>query len=160
MLVALWGGAAPDEPPSEMKRLRTESAEMRTLIEGAMARSGTMRGLVARLNCTDAIVYVEITNLPLVPTARTKLVATVTGARFIRISINSGWGERDRAALLAHELQHALEIAEQTDVRDDDGVRRLYAKIGRSSGRDSFETDAARDVEWTVRTELHTKIGG
>ena len=160
MLVALWSGAAPEEPPADMKRLRTESVAMRSLIEGAIARSGTMRGLVARLNCTDAIVYVEITNLPLVPTARTKLVATVPGARFIRISINAGWGDRDRVALLAHELQHAVEIAEQHDVRDDEGVRRLYARIGRSSGRDSFETEAAREVEWIVRSELHTKIGG
>jgi len=125
-----------------------------------MARSGTMRGLVARLNCTDAIVYVEITGTPVIPTARTKLVATVAGARFIRISINVAWGDRDRAALLAHELQHAVEIAEEVDVRDDDGVRRLYGRIGRSHGADSFETDAAREVEWIVRAELRTKIEG
>ena len=160
MLMALWGGAAPEEPPGETKRLRTESVAMRSLIEGAMARSGTMRRLVDRLNRTDAIVYVEITSAPLVPTARTKLVATVPGARFIRISINVGWGDRDRVALLAHELQHAVEIAEQHDVRDDDGVRRLYDRIGRSYGADSYETEAAREVEWTVRAEIRNKIGG
>ena len=161
LLVALWSGGSIDDGPSAVgTRLRSESPEVRTLIAGAMARSGTMRGLLARLNCTDAIVYVEITSAPLVPTARTKLVATVAGARFIRISINISWGDRDRAALLAHELQHAVEIAEEVDVRDDDGVRRLYNRIGRSRGSDSFETDAAREVEWIVRAELRTKIEG
>jgi hypothetical protein len=159
LLVASWMGAAGD-PYAVGMRVRAEASEVRTLIATATARSGTVRELIARLNCTDAIVYVEVIASPLVPTARTKLVATVAGARFIRISINIAVGDRDRMPLLAHELQHAVEIAEQFDVRDDDGVRRLYAKIGRSTGRDSFETDAARDVEWIVRTELHTKIGG
>ena len=32
-------------------------------------------------------------------------------------------------------------------------VRRLYREIGRAGPRDSFETDAALDVEWQVRLE-------
>ena len=158
LLMASWMGSA-DGASAVGMRVRAEATDVRAMIAAATARSGTVRELVARLNCTDAIVYVETIASPLVPTARTKLVATVASARFIRISINVAFGERDRMALLAHELQHAVEIAEQLDVRDDDGVRRLYAKIGRANGRDSFETDAARDVEWTVRSELRNKIG-
>ena len=93
--------SAGDESAVGM-RVRSESSEVRTLIATATARSGTMRDLVARLNCTDAIVYVEIVSSPLVPTARTRLVATVASARFIRVSINSAIPDRDRAPLLAH----------------------------------------------------------
>ena len=56
-------------------------------------------------------------------------------------------------ALLGHELQHAVEIAEREEVRDEEGVRRLYLEIGRQGSGDSFETDAALDVEWQVRLE-------
>ena len=62
--------------------------------------------------------------------------------------------------LLAHELQHAVEIAEHEEVRDEDGIRRLYREIGHASGEDAFETAAARDVEALVRLELRRKIGG
>lgn len=143
-----------------IERIRTESTDVRSLIDRTVARSPTVRELIARLGCTDVIVYVELTSSPGIPTARTKLVASVARARFVRIGINSAAGDRDRQALLAHELQHALEIAEHAEVRDDDGVRRLYRLIGESAGGDSYETDAARAVEWNVRSELRTKMGG
>jgi hypothetical protein len=63
----------------------------------------------------------------------------------------------DFAPLLGHELQHAVEIAERDEVRDEDAVRRLYKEIGRAGPRDSFETDAALDVEWQVRLGLSPK---
>ena len=160
VLMALLTGGPAGDPPGATPRVRAESTEVRALIDEASSRSPTVRDLIARLNCTDVIVYVEITSSPQVPTARTKLVTTVNGARFIRIGIHMSIAERDRAPLFAHEMQHAVEIAEQFDVRDDDGVRRLFAKIGRSGGHDSFETDEARKVEWIVRSELRRKIGG
>ena len=60
----------------------------------------------------------------------------------------------DVAPLLAHELQHAVEIAEHEEVRDAAGVRRLYVTIGREGATDEFETDAARSTERTVREEI------
>ena len=74
-------------------------------------------------------------------------------SRFLRIGINRSMSRGDFAPLLGHELQHAVEIAERHEVRDEDAVRRLYREIGRSGPRDSFETDAALDVELQVRLE-------
>jgi len=104
----------------------------------------------------DVAVYVERTASPLIPTARTKLVTAVPGARFIRIGISTTVSFADLGPFLAHELQHAVEIAERVRVRDDDAVRDLYLEIGRARGGDRYETDAAREVEWVVRSELHT----
>lgn len=143
-----------------LSHVRTESADMRQLIEETASRSPTVRELLARLAATDTIVYVEYTPSPLVPTARTKLVTTASGARFLRIGININAAWADRGPWLGHELQHALEIAERRDIRDENGVRALYRRIGRSHGLDQFETDGARNVEWTVRTELRIKMGG
>lgn len=168
-IVALMLAAGPVADPSDhasasnviaMSRVRTESPEVRRLIDETASRSATVRALLMRLADTDTIVYVEFTPSPLVPTARTKLVTTVSGARFLRIGINVNAAIADRGPWLAHELQHALEIAEQRGVRDEDAVRELYHRIGRSHGNDQFETDGARKIESTVRTELRAKMGG
>ncbi|HEX9366152.1 MAG TPA: hypothetical protein VF921_05970, partial [Vicinamibacterales bacterium] len=116
-----------------------------------------MRELLARLDCSDVIVYVEITASSRVLRARTKLVAAPPGVRFLRIGINAGLSGLDLPALLGHELQHAVEIADREDVRAAAAVRRLYAEGGRRDGSDRFETDAALDVERRVRLECRER---
>ena len=168
-IAALVLSAGPTPDPSDhasvssviaISRVRTESPEVRRLIDDTASRSPTVRRLLARLADTDTIVYVEFTPSPLVPTARTKLVTTVSGVRFLRIGINVNAAVADRGPWLGHELQHAVEIGEQRNVRDENAVRELYHRIGRSHGTDQFETDGARQIEWTVRTELRIKMGG
>jgi hypothetical protein len=151
---------ADPTPAAVFLHVRGATPRMTRLISDAHARSAIVRDLVARLACSDAIVYVELTASPLVPRARTKLVAATGAARFLRIGINSGTPQDDMAPLLAHELQHAVEIGEREHVRDEAALRRLYLSIGRSHGRDAFETDAARDVERIVRDELRHRLGG
>ena len=56
--------------------------------------------------------------------------------------------------LLAHELQHALELAAAPDVRDQESCARLFARIGWPAGPQRFETEAARVTEGRVRREL------
>lgn len=124
------------------------------LLELAASRSPTVRELMARLTLTDVIVYVEMTPAPQVPVARTKLVTATGTVRFLRIGVNTSVPFNDVPALIGHELQHAVEIAEEQDVRDDGAVRRLYARIGRQHGVDSYETDAAVRVERRVRDEM------
>jgi len=154
--VALTLAGSGDPGPFLGGSLRPVTAEMRWIIQDTAARSATTRALIARLAATDVIVYVERTASPLIPTARTKLVTAVPGARFIRIGISTTVSFADLGPFLAHELQHAVEIAERVRVRDDDAVRDLYLEIGRARGGDRYETDAAREVEWVVRSELHT----
>ncbi|TAK13916.1 MAG: hypothetical protein EPO35_09925 [Acidobacteria bacterium] len=65
----------------------------------------------------------------------------------------------DRVEYLAHELQHAVEIAEDRSAVDGPSVRRRFAAIGRelagaTAREKSFETDEARRVSATVRREL------
>jgi hypothetical protein len=153
MLLAPTGAPSGDMPTMPMPHVRSASAPLRLLIEDTAAKSPRVRELLARISSSDAIVYVELTASPQVPRASTKLVTASPGVRFLRIGINAGVSGLDLAPLLAHELQHAVEIADHADVRDDDAVRRLYEKIGRRGGTDSFETDAALDVEWQVRLE-------
>lgn len=150
----LLAASGADKPPVAMlSHVRAAQSAVR-LLEDAAARSATVRELMARLAGTDVIVYVEITPSPQATLARTKLVTATAAARFLRIGINLAVPPVDAPALFAHELQHALEIAECVDVRDDAGVRRLYTRIGHQHGVDQYETDAARAIERRVQQEL------
>jgi hypothetical protein len=158
--LSLLAGEYTADPGAPSPTVRAMAPMVRGLIADTAARSGTVRELLARLECTDVIVYVEMTGSTEIPVARTKLVASAPGVRFLRIGINATLSFNDLAPTLAHELQHAVEIAEDPDVTDDEAVRRLYRRIGRARGFDRYETEAARDVEWIVRGELRRKIGG
>jgi hypothetical protein len=58
-------------------------------------------------------------------------------------------------AVIAHELQHAVEVAGDPGVVDDAGLVALYRRIGHNSaGGHSYDTDAARTAGHTVRDEL------
>jgi hypothetical protein len=151
LLLAPSGVSGESAVPAS--HVRTESALVRRLIDETAAHSLVVRELIARLGCSDVIVYVEMTASPQIPRARTKLVTALPGVRFLRIGINTAMSGPDFGPLLGHELRHAVEIAERDEVRDEDAVRRLYREIGRPGPRDSFETDAALDVEWQVRLE-------
>jgi predicted O-methyltransferase YrrM len=157
-LAALTLFVAVSVDPAAVPRVRAASADVRALIEDSAARSATVRDLLARLGCSDVIVHVEITASPQIPRARTKLVAASAGVRFLRIGINRSMAGHELIGVLAHELQHAVEIAERDEVRDDEGVRRLYQEIGRPSGADAFETDAALDVERLARLECRRAL--
>jgi hypothetical protein len=160
MAMLAAGGGHSGHADAPTPRVRPVTPFVRTLIDDTARRSLTVRDLLARLACTDTIVYVEMTAATDVPVARTKLVASAPGVRFLRIGINVRLPFVDLAPMLAHELQHAVEIAEHDEVTDDAGMRRLYLQIGRARGADRYETDAAREVEWIVRGELRRRIGG
>jgi hypothetical protein len=141
--------------------VRATSSVIRSMLSEGAA-SPTLMALLRRLDVSDQVVYVAFTSSPEVPTARTRLVVSTGPVRFLRIDINARVAPGDRVPLLAHELQHAVELAEAPDVRDDDGLRRLYRRIGSTHAPDLFETTAAQRVERQVRRELsaHTTHAG
>lgn len=152
VVVAFARGAAAGPPVSARVRAATPAAQM--LLDTAIAQSAIVVDLASAIEHTDLVVYIELTGSTEIPRARTKLVAATPAARFLRISINTFADPWSHVALLAHELQHALEIARSADVRDDEGIRRLYGAIGVFGGPDQFETAEAREIERRVRAEL------
>jgi hypothetical protein len=155
MLAALLlAGSVTDVPIHTAPHVRATTPGSRALLTEAVAKSSVLNMLIGQFDATDIFVYIEITGSPDIPIARTKLVTAVPTARFLRVTINAQVAPWDRLPLLAHELQHALEIAADPDVRDDDGIRRLFQRVGFSAGEDKYETTAAREVERRVRVEL------
>jgi hypothetical protein len=57
--------------------------------------------------------------------------------------------------MLAHELQHAVEIAKAPEVRNVDAFKRYYARVGiRARFNTGWDTNAAREAALAVRREL------
>ena len=57
-------------------------------------------------------------------------------------------------AVIAHELQHALEVAEHHEVRDSHALASLYRRIGVEAYRGRYDTQAAQFAGKQVRYEL------
>jgi hypothetical protein len=93
--------------------------------------------------------------------AATRLVAATDSARYLRVVIGAMTHPADRGALLAHELQHALEIGSAREVRDVSTQRRLNERIGEDRpARFAFETAAARDEAQRVQREMTVPQNG
>ena len=134
--------------------VRPATPAARELIDEAARNSPTVRALIDQVDRTDVIVYVQLTASSQVASAATTFVATTQGRRYLRVLIHAGVPAWNRAQLLAHEMQHVLEIAAEPGVTSNDGIRSLYDRIGHSSGKDRFETEAARRIEEKVRSEI------
>ena len=150
----LMSGLDPD-PLARDPRVRGVSIHETRLIAELLACSETARALVAAIEASDLIVYVQFT--PEQPAGRgaTRLAVASPVYRYLRIVLGARTHPKDRPSLLAHELQHAVEIARAPEVRDDEGLRRLYGEIGEDPhARTGFETTAARDVAARVQREM------
>ena len=143
------------DPLEPHRQIRGTSPTETRLIQELLARSATARALAAEIEGTDLIVYVQYSAEQPVGRAVTRLAAATTKHRYLRVIMGPTTHATERGALLAHELQHAVEIGLAPDVRDDHGMRRLFAEIGEDRhARFAFETAAAREIGARVLREL------
>ncbi|HEX6164863.1 MAG TPA: hypothetical protein VFZ31_15960 [Vicinamibacterales bacterium] len=122
-------------------------------LEFALERSPLVRSLIGTLDRSNVIVHIQSSRqLPPGISGTTRFVVTRGGYRYLRIAVATDLPKAARAAILGHELQHAVEVA-RSDAADGDSLRRLFSKQGEQSGR-YFDTRAAVRVERNVRREL------
>ena len=131
-------------------RVRPVGSRVVSLLDRGYARSPTLAVLVDTLERSDVIVHIE-EHWPLDRgrDGQTQLVAAVGGHRYLRIHIDTGIADNSATALLAHELQHAVEIAEAKWVVDEQTLAQLYRCIGfeRRTGGLSRAVDTVRAHE-------------
>ena len=144
-------------PPAvvPIHRVRALASVTKDIVADASRRSATVRQLIAELDQTDVIVYIDLQFDLARAQGKTTFITANAAGRFLRIVIDAMLSAPRRQEILGHELQHALEIA-VSDAADHDGVRRLYERIGkRVDGREHFETSAAALAGRRVWSELH-----
>lgn len=141
------------------RTIRTTDRAVQHLLSRGMARSRTFTALVHALDQTDVIVYVEMNRgLPATVAGRL-LFATVArdGTRYLRVQISNGGTPNMQIAAIAHELQHALEVANAPEVRDEAGMERFYVKIGRRGAVErSYDTLDAQRAGQRVFLEIQS----
>jgi hypothetical protein len=127
-------------------RIRFVDSHDRALLERGCGQSATFLELAARVEQSDLIVRTEYSE-PAVAVGRTVIIGAAGGRRYIVITLSRCLPAEALVALLGHELQHAVEIADAPEVVNDATLRAFYGRIGIGQqtwdGRWQFDTDAA-----------------
>jgi len=148
--------AAQDIPVGP--HVRSDDPKLRGLIARGTAESPTFREIVHHINRLPGFVYVVASRCGARPALSACLDHNVQlrgGYRFLRVNLLPAEPENRQLPLLAHELQHALEVLSDESAISPEGVAKLYERIGeRRPGAGNFETEAARRVQDAVYREL------
>ena len=153
--------AAVDLRQSCATQVRTANPAVARLLAEGIARSPTFADVVSRLERSNLRVYVERGRCPGQEAGGCVVSrGAVRYDRYVRILVDErrlGHSNR-QISVIAHELQHALEVAEAPEVNDAASLVDLFRRIGyvkAESGRGiAYETKAARGVGDRVAEEL------
>jgi hypothetical protein len=151
--LALAVAPAAAERNVRERHLRSTEPELADLIEDGVRASPTLRRLVDRVEASDVIVHVVFDR---------SWSPHAAGARYLRISIDRRIAGSQRLALLGHELQHAVEIADAPWVTSHEGVATLYKSIGFRSDNghdDCYESRPAIEAGRQVQREFLAAAG-
>ncbi len=149
--------AAPVLAQVPASKLRPQTARISNWLANGRARSPTLRALIARIDANDVLVYLDVLSglRPGVSAALTFMGDTPYG-RMVRVSIRPDLSGREAMAMIAHELQHVVELLEHPEVRSAAAFEALFKRIGHPStfAERHFDTKAALDTGDRVRHEL------
>jgi hypothetical protein len=138
---------------------------MRRLIADGAAGSAAFRAMIDAIDRSDLVVYVECRLFSQHDLrGRLGLVSATRRGRFAVIEIACYQPHGSQVAILAHELQHAVEIAAAPWVVDAKTFEQFYAATGElvssSGGMKTYETTAAVERAARVQRELRQVDAG
>jgi hypothetical protein len=140
-------------------QLRSFDCRTLAIVANGLARSTTFRQLIDRVGQLNGIVYIEDRYYV---NGRTRRVlsgalshqVTIAGAyRILYLIVAPESGDR-RLVVMAHELQHAIEVLEATDANTEAAIDQLFERIGTHTSAGVVETQAALAAEHAVVGEL------
>lgn len=141
-------------------RVRPLDSKAAALLEAGRARSATFRHLLDTLERSDLVVHVEACELR--AAGRFQFVVASPGGRYVRVSIRRFGTENELLPALAHELWHAVEIANVPDVRCQASLEVFYRRVGWTQRADygvDAETAEAQHIQTVVLRELGASWG-
>jgi hypothetical protein len=154
LAVIAAAGEVPVTAQDISRAVRPESAAVRAVMTRGIERSGTFRDLTGRLSGADVIIYVRFSRCAGDVPGCLLWASAAPGPRRVLIKLDQfSRSPNDLTALLAHELQHALEVADAPEIRDLASFQKAFAGRG-WKGSDGFETAQAREITRRVTAEL------
>jgi hypothetical protein len=139
-----------------MSRVRSSDRSIVDLIEQATKHSPTLTRLVATVEASNGIVYVEPGVCPQgLPACLNLWMLTSGSTRYMRIVLDRRRLDSDLTLMgaVGHELQHAIEVLSDRSVTDSDKMFFFYRRYA-PTRRDRFETQAAIKAGDAVEHEL------
>jgi hypothetical protein len=136
--------------------VRGATPQVNKLIARGIKGSRTFARLVEELNKSNVIVYLQVSrDVPVGLDGRLAFMTSVGPLRYLHAQVRDNLPTDLLLATAAHELQHALEVAQHEHVRDSDDLAVLYQRIGiPGHSHKRYDTAAARDTGRRVRQEL------
>ena len=160
-LLCCADGAAPAAELPATPHVRSGDHQVADLIAEGMRRPPAFAGLVERLDESDVVVYVTIDDaIPSGLGGWTRFVGQVAGRRYVAVGLCRRLSADQRIMMIAHELRHAVEIAEARTVADDSALAAHYRAIGFRTWpcrNECYESTAAVDAERQVGRELRRR---
>ena len=141
-------------------RLRPQGDRVPHWLREARRRSPTVQRLVERIERSDVIVYLDISRslAPNVAACLTWMAAT-NSRRIVRASFRMNLGTNDAIAMMAHELQHVVEVIDHPEVRSTETLLDLYTRIGHATGTDGLRWDTADAIALGTLARLEAVNG-
>ena len=144
------------------RHVRTTDRRLHRLLHEGLRSSDTFRRLAARLQHSDVVVYLECGG-PFRPTGgRLAFISTAGGHRYVHVRVSRLTAVDQQIAIIAHELRHAVEIADEPGVVDGPSLAVAYQRIGYAKPRAvgiAFDSEAAVQAGYQVLRELSGAFG-
>ena len=114
----------------DYEHIRPEAPMLKTAIAAALEGSPTFRSIAERIDGSDVIVHMTCGYFKSATMAgRTMLSSAGPDVRYVRVQILCDQSPQALLAIVAHELQHAAEIASVPAVVDDSSFG-AYIRLG------------------------------
>jgi len=142
--------------------VRSEDPLIRQILADGHKRSHAFRSLIDAIERSNLLVYVFWpVDLLSGMGGSLQVKGAANGQRVVFILINRDLSFVHVVTMIAHELQHAVEIANASEVVDQASLVRHYERVGIHAGLrgKTFGTVQARAVEGVVRSELRAADG-
>jgi len=160
IVATVCGIVWPLAAQSPHAHVRSLERHLHKLILKAIVRSASFGRLVQRLDAANVIVYLTCSRIDARPPAPRLSFLTQAGTwRYLVVHLRCPTPDDPQIVTLAHELRHAVEIADARDVVDQRSMLGYYLRIGHEVpyGTErirAFDTASACIMEAVVRREL------
>jgi len=163
LTLSLMCAAVPAVAEEPVTHVHVGDHELKSIMDRGLSGSPTLRQIVDALDAAPIQVFVGCDALmPHGLSGRLNFVSTVGGVRYVRIAVRCSLSSQRQLSYLAHELQHALEIADNSAIADLDSMESYYSDYGFSTHMSpstrTFETDAAIEVQRRVDEEMEEAV--
>jgi plastocyanin len=145
--------AAGEELPA-MSRVRSSNPSIVALINDATEHSKTFRALIATINASDGIVYVEEGKCGHGVRACFVAVKKAGANRVLRVQVDMRKADWELMGSIGHELRHTIEVLGERTVVSSPTMYLFYKRIGLIGTERTFETKEAVDAGDAVRNEV------